>query len=47
MLQFGTAAGSLWFPRQSSTDDQFTDAFQGAIVLLMQTLVFIILLSLF
>ena len=45
LLQFATAAGSLWFLKTAITDDQRIDAFEGAMVLLMQTLVFIILLS--
>jgi hypothetical protein len=47
LLQLGSAAGSLWFLKQAITDDQRIDAFEGAMALLMQSLVLIILLSRF
>lgn len=45
LLQFATAAGSLWFLKRAMTDDQKVDIFEGAMILLMQIFVFIIVLS--
>ena len=44
LLQFATAAGSLWFLKRALTDDQKVDIFEGAMILLMQTFVFILVL---
>lgn len=44
LLQFATAAGSLWFLKRAMTDDHKVDIFEGAMILLMQTFVFIIVL---
>ncbi|MHA2406292.1 MAG: potassium channel family protein [Candidatus Hermodarchaeia archaeon] len=40
-----TAAGSLWFLTSAVTDDQRVDIFEGAMILLMQAFVFIIILT--
>jgi Ca2+/Na+ antiporter len=45
LLQFATAAGSLWFLKRAMTDDHKVDIFEGAMILLMQIFVFIIVLS--
>jgi cation:H+ antiporter len=45
LLQFVTAAGSLWFLKRAMTDDHKVDIFEGAMILLMQVFVFIIVLS--
>ena len=44
LLQFATAAGSLWFLIRAMTDDQRVDIFEGAMILLMQMFVFVIVL---
>lgn len=44
LLQFATAAGSLWFLIRAMTDDQKVDIFEGAMILLMQMFVFVIVL---
>ena len=44
LLQFATAAGSLWFLIRALTDDQRVDIFEGAMILLMQAFVFILVL---
>ena len=44
LLQFATAAGSLWFLIRAMTDDHKVDIFEGAMILLMQTFVFVIVL---
>jgi hypothetical protein len=44
LLQFATAAGSLWFLIRALTDDQKVDIFEGVMILLMQTFVFILVL---
>jgi cation:H+ antiporter len=44
LLQLATAAGSLWFLKRALTDDQKVDIFEGAMILLMQTFVFILVL---
>jgi cation:H+ antiporter len=44
LLQFATAAGSLWFLKRAMTDDQRVDIFEGAMILLMQAFVFILVL---
>ncbi|MFX0169071.1 MAG: sodium:calcium antiporter [Candidatus Hodarchaeota archaeon] len=44
LLQFATAAGSLWFLKQAMTDDKKVDIFEGAMILLMQVFVFYIVL---
>ncbi|MFX1566035.1 MAG: sodium:calcium antiporter [Promethearchaeota archaeon] len=44
LLQFTTAAGSLWFLKRALTDDKKVDIFEGAMVLLMQAFVFILAL---
>jgi Ca2+/Na+ antiporter len=45
LLQLATAAGSLWFLKRAMTDDQKVDIFEGAMILLMQLFVFIIVLT--
>ena len=45
LLQFATAAGSLWFLKRAMTDDRKVDIFEGAMILLMQIFVFIIVLT--
>ncbi|MFX1509067.1 MAG: sodium:calcium antiporter [Promethearchaeota archaeon] len=44
LLQFATAAGSLWFLKRALTDDKKVDIFEGAMILLMQAFVFILVL---
>ena len=44
LLQFVTAAGSLWFLKRAMTDDHKVDIFEGAMILLMQMFVFVIVL---
>jgi Ca2+/Na+ antiporter len=44
ILQFATAAGSLWFLIRALTDDQKVDIYEGAMILLMQMFVFILVL---
>ncbi len=44
LLQFATAAGSLWFLKRAMTDDRKIDIFEGAMILLLQTFVFILVL---
>lgn len=44
LLQFATAAGSLWFLIRAMTDDQRVDIFEGAMIILMQMFVFVIVL---
>ena len=44
LLQLATAAGSLWFLKRALTDDQKVDIFEGAMILLMQTFVFMLVL---
>ncbi len=44
LLQFATAAGSLWFLKSAMTDDRRVDVFEGIMILLMQAFVFIIVL---
>lgn len=44
LLQFAAAAGSLWFLKRALTDDQRVDIYEGAMILLMQVFVFIIVL---
>lgn len=44
LLQFVTAAGSLWFLKRAMTDDHKVDIFEGAMILLMQMFVFVIIL---
>lgn len=45
LLQFATAAGSLWFLKRAMTDDQRVDIFEGAMILLMQVFVFVLILT--
>jgi cation:H+ antiporter len=45
LLQLATAAGSLWFLKRAMTDDKKVDIFEGAMILLMQVFVFIIVLT--
>ncbi len=45
LLQFVTAAGSLWFLKRAMTDDQRVDIFEGAMILLMQAFVFVLILT--
>lgn len=44
LLQFATAAGSLWFLIRALNDDQKVDIFEGIMILLMQFFVFILVL---
>lgn len=44
LLQFATAAGSLWFLIRAMADDEKVDIFEGAMILLMQAFVFILVL---
>lgn len=44
LLQFATAAGSLWFLKRALTDDKKVDIFEGTMILLMQAFVFILVL---
>ncbi|MFX1318577.1 MAG: hypothetical protein ACFE9D_11165 [Promethearchaeota archaeon] len=44
LLQFATAAGSLWFLKRALTDDQKVDIYEGAMIILMQMFVFILVL---
>jgi cation:H+ antiporter len=44
LLQFATAAGSLWFLKSALTDDQKVDVYEGAMIILMQAFVFILVL---
>ena len=44
LLQFATAAGSLWFLKRALTDDQKVDIYEGAMILLMQIFVFVLVL---
>jgi len=44
LLQFATAAGSLWFLKRALMDDQKVDIYEGAMILLMQAFVFILVL---
>ncbi|MFX1474102.1 MAG: hypothetical protein ACFFCO_01325 [Promethearchaeota archaeon] len=45
LLQFATAAGSLWFLKRAMTDDQRVDIFEGVMILLMQAFVFVLILT--
>ncbi len=45
LLQLATAAGSLWFLKRALTDDQKVDIFEGAMIILMQVFVFILVLT--
>lgn len=44
LLQFATAAGSLWFLIRALNDDQKVDIFEGIMIILMQAFVFILVL---
>lgn len=45
LLQLATAAGSLWFLKRAMTDDRRIDIYEGAMILLLQAFVFIIILT--
>lgn len=45
LLQLATAAGSLWFLLRAMTDDRRIDIYEGAMILLLQVFVFIIILT--